>query len=179
MSLRIHEAIEFATIKHGNQKRKGTDIPYIVHPMEVMQILTENDCDENIIVAGILHDTLEDTETEIEEIKEKFGNRVAELVACESEDKSKTWEERKQATIEHLMHCPDDVAVCCLGDKLSNLRSIYYDYLKIGDKVWERFRRGKEKMKWYYLSIGEATKRLSNKKIWQDYHNTLQKIFLT
>ena len=56
---KIHDAIIFATLKHQNQKRKGTEIPYIVHPMEVMQILTENGCSENVIVAGILHDTLE------------------------------------------------------------------------------------------------------------------------
>ena len=61
--MKIHNAIIFASIKHQNQKRKGTNLPYIVHPMEVMQILTENGCSENVIVAGILHDTLEDTDT--------------------------------------------------------------------------------------------------------------------
>ena len=177
MELKIHRAIEFATLKHINQKRKGTDIPYIVHPMEVMQILTENDCSEDIIVAGILHDTLEDTDTELEEIKENFGEYVARLVASESEDKSKSWEERKQATINHLSFAPDDEAICCLADKLSNLRSIYYDYSRLGDKVWERFKRGKDKVKWYYTSIAEATKRLSDRKIWQEYNKLLQKTF--
>lgn len=177
MELKIHKAIEFAALKHANQKRKGTDIPYIVHPMEVMQILTENDCPEDIIVAGILHDTLEDTDTELEEIKENFGEYVARLVASESEDKSKSWEERKQATIDYLFSAPDDAAICCLADKLSNLRSIYCDYLKVGDKIWERFKRGKEKVSWYYTSISEATKRLSSKKIWKDYNELLNKTF--
>jgi len=61
--LLIQKAIIFATKKHEGQKRKGTDIPYIVHPMEVMQILTAMDCSQNVIIAGILHDTLEDTDT--------------------------------------------------------------------------------------------------------------------
>ena len=87
-NMRIHKAIEFATLKHQGQTRKGTDIPYIVHPIEVMQILTASGCEEDIIIAGILHDTLEDTNTEREEIVEAFGARVAELVAHESEDKS-------------------------------------------------------------------------------------------
>lgn len=177
MNLKIHYAIEFATIKHANQKRKGTDIPYIVHPMEVMQILTENGCSEDIIVAGILHDTLEDTDTEFEEIKDNFGEYVARLVASESEDKSKSWEERKQATINHLASAPDDEAICCLADKLSNLRSIYYDCLRLGDQVWERFKREKEKIEWYYISIAEATERLSERKIWNEYKELLQKTF--
>lgn len=87
----IHEAIEFAAIKHRNQTRKSTDIPYIVHPMEVMQILTANGCDEKTIVAGILHDTLEDTATTHEELSEHFGEDVADIVGGVTEDKSKSW----------------------------------------------------------------------------------------
>ena len=76
VSLRIHDAIIFAAVKHKDQKRKGTDIPYIVHPMEVMQILTENEVSEDVIIAGILHDTLEDTDTKPQEIETKFGKAV-------------------------------------------------------------------------------------------------------
>ncbi|MBQ3221078.1 MAG: HD domain-containing protein [Clostridia bacterium] len=176
-NMRIHKAIEFATLKHQGQTRKGTDIPYIVHPIEVMQILTANGCEEDIIIAGILHDTLEDTDTEREEIVEAFGARVAELVSHESEDKSKSWEERKQATVDRLRVCPDSVAICALADKLSNLRSIYYDYQRVGEGVWSRFMRGKEKVRWYYASVAEATKRLQDKPIWQEYFALLQETF--
>lgn len=100
--MKIHNAIIFAALKHQNQKRKETNIPYIVHPMEVMQILTENDCSENVIIAGILHDTLEDTDTKPQEIEAEFGKEVLNLEQTESEDKSKTWKERKQHTIDCL-----------------------------------------------------------------------------
>ena len=176
-NMRIHKAIEFATLKHQGQKRKGTDIPYIVHPMEVMQILTANGCEEDVVIAGILHDTLEDTATEREELVEIFGERVATLVASESEDKSKSWEERKQTTIDRLATCEEEVAICALADKLSNLRSIYYDYQKIGDEVWSRFMRGKEKVRWYYISIGEATARLREKPVWQEYASLVKETF--
>lgn len=90
LSLNIHEAIIFATLKHQNQKRKGTEIPYIVHPMEVMQLLSAEGLPEEIIIAGILHDTLEDTDTKPEEIEQKFGKAILDIVLTESEDKSKT-----------------------------------------------------------------------------------------
>ncbi len=89
MSINIHEAIEFAAVKHRNQKRKGTDIPYIVHPMEVYGILAASGCDEETLIGGILHDTLEYTDTDIEELINLFGQTVAQLVVSESEDKSK------------------------------------------------------------------------------------------
>lgn len=150
---KIQRAIIFATLKHRNQVRKSTDIPYIVHPMEVMQILTAMGCSENVIIAGILHDTLEDTNTKPEEIKEAFGADILNLVKAESEDKSKTWKERKQATIEELNTASKETKLVCYADKLSNIRSIYRDKIELGSKVWERFNASKENIKWYYESI--------------------------
>lgn len=174
---RIHRAIEFAAIKHREQVRKGTNIPYIVHPMEVMQILTAEGCAEDLIIAGLLHDTVEDTDTEIEEIEEQFGAHVAALVAAESEDKSKTWEERKQHTLDYLSTCGEEEAICCFADKLSNMTSIAEDYERIGEKVWERFRRGKEQEAWYYRGIAEATKRFSDRELWKRYSALVNKVF--
>lgn len=153
ITISIQKAIIFATLKHLKQKRKGTEIPYIVHPMEVMQILTDLDCSENTIIAGILHDTLEDTETTPEEILKEFGEDVLSLVKLESEDKSKTWKERKLETINHLKTAMLDVKLICFADKLSNLRSIYRDNLDIGDKIWERFNATREDLHWYYKGI--------------------------
>ena len=141
----IHEAIEFAAVKHRNQVRKGTNTPYIVHPMEVMYILAGNGCDETVIAAGLLHDTVEDAGATLKEIEEKFGKEVADIVAAESEDKSKIWQERKQTTIDRLPNESFEAQLVCCADKLANVRSMYYDFQKIGEKLWERFNAPKEK----------------------------------
>ena len=167
---RIHNAIIYAAKKHEGQVRKGTDTPYIVHPMEVMQILTAAGCVEDVIVAGILHDTVEDTDATLEEISALFGEKVARLVAHESEDKSKTWRERKSATIEHLKNCSDEEAICTLADKLSNARSILADYGLVGEKLWAHFNKDKFSLLWYYSQMRDATKRFSATSIWREYN---------
>ena len=98
----LHESIVFANKAHKGQLRKGTDIDYISHPMEVMQILTAMGADDDLIIAGVLHDTVEDTATTVEEIAEKFGSDIATLVAHHSQDKSQPWEERKASVIDDL-----------------------------------------------------------------------------
>ena len=165
----IHEAIEFAAVKHRNQVRKGTNTPYIVHPMEVMYILAENGCDETVIAAGLLHDTVEDAGATLKEIEEKFGKEVADIVAAESEDKSKSWQERKQTTIDRLPNESFEAQLVCCADKLANVRSMFYDYLKIGEKLWERFNKDKFSLLWYYSQIRDAAKRFSAISIWQEY----------
>jgi (p)ppGpp synthase/HD superfamily hydrolase len=99
----IFKAIEFATRAHSGQYRKGTKLPYIVHPLGVAKILIECDSPEHLIVAGILHDTVEDTSATLDEIKQTFGWDIADLVEAASEpDKSDTWENRKEHTIQML-----------------------------------------------------------------------------
>ncbi len=156
MKTKIHDAIIFATLKHQGQKRKGTDIPYIVHPMEVMHILTANGCGEDVVVAGILHDVLEDTNTTREEVLEAFGQEVLDIVVSESEDKSRSWKERKQATIDHLKHADIKVKLVCCADKLSNIRSVYCDMKKVGERLWDRFNAPKGDICWYYDGIAGA-----------------------
>lgn len=157
-SMLVHKAIEFAAVKHKNQKRKGSDTPYIVHPVEVALFLTECGCDEICITAGVLHDTLEDTETTYEELVEQFGKNVADIVAEESEDKSKSWRERKQATVDRFATASEKAQLVCLADKLSNLRSMVYDYAIVGDGLWSRFSADREKIEWYYRSIINVSK---------------------
>ena len=173
----IHEAIEFTAVKHRNQVRKGTDTPYIVHPMEVMYILAENGCDDTVIAAGLLHDTVEDAGATLQEIEETFGKEVAEIVAAESEDKSRSWQERKQATIDRLPSERFEAQLVCCADKLSNIRSMLYDYQNIGEKLWERFNAPKEKIAWYYKGIVEALSALEDYDMYQELKATVQKIF--
>lgn len=187
MSLNIQKAIVFATKKHSGQNRKGTDIPYIVHPMEVMQILTAMDCSQNVIIAGILHDTLEDTDCTPEEIEKIFGADVCAIVQNESEDKSKTWKERKQQTIDELKGASAESQLVCFADKLSNIRSMYRDKLCIGEKIWERFNADKNSILWYYRSIADILKNsefdnILNSEHWkqlfEEFQNTINLVFL-
>lgn len=154
----IDEAIEFATQAHAGQFRKGTKRPYIVHPVEVADIVATMTKDEEIISAAVLHDTIEDCEGVTEAIlRERFGERVASMVALESEDKSKTWEERKGATILRLKQAPRSVQMIGLADKLSNMRDIDRDYPVEGEDLWKRFRmQSKTAIAWYYRGILEA-----------------------
>lgn len=165
----IFKAIAFAAEKHTGHWRKGTPIPYITHLMNVMKILCEHKCSAAVVVAGILHDSVEDTETTIGEIRELFGETVAILVAAASEknklelsekgekQEEAPWRQRKEETINHLKTETDpEKLLVCAADKLDNIRSMRYDYEKLGDRLWKRFNAGKEDLKWYYHSLSEA-----------------------
>lgn len=151
----IQKAMTFATQAHKGQFRKGTTRPFIVHPLEVGKIVAMMTDDEEIISAAILHDTIEDcADVTKEAISREFSERVAHLVAQESEDKSKTWMERKSATIEHLKHAPREIQMIGLADKLSNMRDIDRDYPECGEELWNRFRmKDKNTIGWYYKGI--------------------------
>lgn len=154
----VERAIEFATKVHEGQVRKGTTRPYIIHPLEVGRIVSTLTDDEEIISAAILHDTVEDCEgVTVERLAEEFSDRVAWLVAQESEDKSKSWYERKSATIERLRTACYEVKLIGLADKLSNIRGIVKDYQEIGEEVWKKFRvKDKNTIGWYYNGIRES-----------------------
>lgn len=156
----ILKAIEFSACAHLGHFRKGSKDPYITHPFEVAKILStavDPETNEALISAGLLHDTVEDTNTTIETIRKEFGEEVAALVASDSEDKQLSWEMRKQNTIDFLRNdATRDMQLLACADKLANLRSIKEDYARIGDRVWEIFVRGKEKQGWYYKGIVEA-----------------------
>lgn len=154
----IDKAIAFATQAHEGQVRKGTSRPFILHPLEVGKIVASMTDDEEVISAAILHDTIEDCEGITEEIlREEFTKRVANLVAQESEDKSKTWMERKSATIAHLKVAPREIQMIGLADKLSNMRDIDRDYPECGEELWNRFRmKDKNVIGWYYKNIRES-----------------------
>lgn len=154
----IDKAIAFATEAHKGQFRKGTTRPFILHPLEVGKIVASMTEDEEVICAAILHDTIEDCAGITEQIIcREFSPRVAELVALESEDKSKTWMERKSATVEHLKVAPKEIQMIGLADKLSNMRDIDRDYPECGEELWKRFRmKDKHIIGWYYKSVRDS-----------------------
>ncbi|MFS0576797.1 HD domain-containing protein [Sporosarcina sp. 179-K 3D1 HS] len=153
----IEKAFQFAMEKHDSQYRKGTDIPYITHPFAVAMILKHHRYCDEVVAAGLLHDTLEDTDTTEQELLLHFGSNVLKLVQAASEpDKSLPWEQRKLRTIADLANkSPDQLAVI-VADKLHNIRSIQSDIDEVGELVWTRFNRGKREQCWYYMSILNA-----------------------
>lgn len=178
------KAVEFARIAHKGAKRKGSDIPYINHPIETSLIVYDMTDDVEVIVAAVLHDVIEDTEFTGEDIKKEFGDRVAALVANESEDKMRhmsaadSWQLRKQATIEHLKTAPIEVKMIALADKLSNMRDTMRDYLLIGDDIWLKFnQKDKNKHEWYQRGILENTKELQETDAWKEYKELCDKVF--
>jgi protein-tyrosine phosphatase len=153
----VLRALEFAARAHRQQLRKGTDLPYITHPVEVAWLLWQSGADEEVVAAALLHDTVEDTATTLEAVREEFGPRVAGLVAAVSEpDKKASWEARKQHTIDHLRTAPMDVKLLACADKISNLRAVLSDLERQGNAVWQRFSRGPDKQVWYYSEIGRS-----------------------
>ena len=163
MMNKLEEAIIYATIMHQGRTRKFTNIPYIMHPLMVAQILSTMTEDEEIITAGVLHDIVEETEGTLEEIEKRFGKRVADLVASESENdypgepRTATWQRRKEESLRVLKNSEDiGVKMLWLADKLANIRSLDRMHAEIGEELWQKLNQKDALMHcWYYRSIGE------------------------
>lgn len=178
----ISKAINFAAVKHSSQVRKGTDIPYIVHPFQVGLILIKAGCSDDVVAAGILHDTMEDARVKYEELEMEFNKNIADIVkACSEPDKKKTWEERKEHTIDFLKTASRDVKIVSCADKLHNISSIYDNWIKVGDSVWLRFKRGKKEQEWYYKELIESLKcsdfNDNQNKVYDEYVAMVYKVF--
>lgn len=152
----LNKAIIFAVKRHAGQTRKGTTIPYITHPLETLATLNTMRADMYLLAAGVLHDVLEDTDTTEEELKDLFGEEIAELVKEHTEDKSKSWLDRKKSSIKKLQEATKREKMLVMADKSSNLRNLLVDYTIKGSDLWRRFNAPKEKQAWYYSSIIDA-----------------------
>ncbi|NRD80225.1 bifunctional (p)ppGpp synthetase/guanosine-3',5'-bis(diphosphate) 3'-pyrophosphohydrolase [Bacillus sp. BRMEA1] len=151
----IEKALEFAAKAHEGQVRKTNNTPMITHPIQVAEILKANGFADEVVAAGYLHDTVEDTDVTLEDIRHEFGSEVARIVAGNTEDKTKSWEERKQHTIDWIRIAPFEIKALIVADKWDNLKSMAADYEVMGDSLWNCFHRGKENQKWYYSQIAE------------------------
>lgn len=174
---RIHNAILLAAQAHQGQFRKGTQIDYLVHPMEVLEILSSMDADTNLLIAGILHDTVEDTDLTLAKIQENFGDDVADLVGRHTENKDLTWEERKQDSVATLRCAEQRYQMLILADALSNLRSMAADYQTEGDQLWQRFHAPREKQCWYYGAMKDAMAPLDRQANCQSKYQELSQIY--
>ena len=174
----VQEAARFAAAVHEGKVRKGTRIPYISHPLEAAVIVAGITGDEEVISGALLHDVIEDAGVTYDELRDRFGRRVADLVLAESEDKTKTWEERKAATIEHMKTAAREVKIICLGDKLGNLRSTAADRLLKGESVWQKFRvKDKAMHEWYYRGVLENLGEFRAENAYREYVRLVEQIF--
>lgn len=180
----LDRAIIFAVKAHAGTERRGKGFPYIVHPMEAMEILATMTADQELLAAAVLHDTVEDTEVTIEDIRAEFGDRVAYLVEQESEEKPKdmseesSWHDRKQAAINRLANTSRDAKMVALSDKLSNIRAIARDYAEIGDALWGRFHSKSPKdHEWHYRNLADALRELQDTAAFQEFESLINKVF--
>jgi (p)ppGpp synthase/HD superfamily hydrolase len=161
---KIQKAIKFATKTHEvyqKQKRKGKDVSYITHPLTVGIILARAQASEDVVAAGILHDTIEDSIPQKKVthgmLAERFGKRVADLVESVTErDKSLPWEERKAAALRRIGEYDYDSLSVKSADVVSNNSEILDDHARYGDEVFDRFSAPKEKMIQHHLRVIEA-----------------------
>jgi (p)ppGpp synthase/HD superfamily hydrolase len=161
MTDRITAAFELAFTLHDGSFRKGTSIPYIVHPMDVASNLIKSGASEDLVIAGLLHDIVEDEDYYLEVIEQQFGAEVRRLVdgASEPEDfrkehnKKDTWRQRKAHTVDRIRDADRDLKLLSCCDKLSNIRDIIRDYRREGDTFWSKFNATKDEQRWYYTSM--------------------------
>jgi len=170
---RFDRALLYATHVHGGQVRKGTTIPYVAHLLAVAATVLEYGGSEDMAIAGLLHDAVEDQggETRLADIRNRFGDRVADIVRSCSDSvvntaagqKKEAWRVRKLDYIEHLKTVDRETLLIALSDKVHNARSILRDLRKpeVGTAVFSRFgNRPKEDTLWYYRELANAFQQL-------------------
>lgn len=175
----IQDALNVAAKAHKDQVRKGTDIPYITHPVGVGMLLQQMKCSPDVIAAGILHDTLEDTPLTREDLLTHFGAHITSLVEAASEpDKTLTWFERKYHTLLDIPHCTTDELYVIIADKLHNLQSIRTDIEIHGDSTWDRFNHGYREQRWYYTNLYQRIKdRKQDVKLIRPFGQEIKSVF--
>lgn len=152
----LFDAIEFAARAHHGQFRKASPLPYLLHPLNVARLLIECGASEQIVMAAVLHDVVEDSNIPADELRTVFGDEVARLVTGVTEpNRRDKWEVRKQDALNYFETAPQDILLLELADKLDNIREIQKDVAREGDAVWQRFNRGRDRQKWLYEQFAD------------------------
>ena len=180
----LDRAIVFAVKAHAGTERRGKGFPFIIHPMESMGIVATMSTDQELLAAAVMHDTVEDTDVTVENIRTEFGDRIASLVAQESEEipegmsEKESWHYRKQASIDRLAKASHDAKIVALADKLSNIRAIARDYEEMGDALWRRFHSKDPKdHEWHYRGLADSLRELQDTAAFQEFESLINKVF--
>ena len=180
----LDRAIVFAVKAHHNTERRGKGFPYIVHPMEAVEIVSTITADQELLAAAALHDTIEDTDVTVEDIRREFGDRIAEIVHAESDQftegvsEEDSWHDRKQAAINRLAAASHDAKIVAMGDKLSNMRAIARDYAIQGDELWNIFHaKNKADHEWHYRGLAASLSELSDTFAYKEFVSLINQVF--
>jgi len=180
----LDRAIIFAVKAHAGTERRGKGFPYIVHPMEAVEIVATITPDQELLAAAALHDTVEDTDVTIEQIRAEFGDRIASLVGAETDvvidgqSEQDSWHDRKQAAINRLANTSKDAKIVAIGDKLSNMRAIARDYAVQGDALWNLFHANDPKdHEWHYRGLADALRDLQDTFAFQEFEMLINQVF--
>lgn len=164
----MQSAFRYAAEKHEGQARKQTAVPYLSHLMAVASLVLEAGGDEEMAIAALLHDVVEDCGgmARLRDVRKRFGDRVARIVeGCTDSfsDPKLEWKQRKDDYLEHVKDADLETRLVSAADKLHNVRTILTDYRKDGEKIWDRFSGKKDGTLWYYRALSEEYQRTSNR----------------
>jgi len=180
----LDRAIVFALRAHAGTERRGKGFPYIVHPLEAVTIVATMTSDQELLAAAVLHDTVEDTDVTIDQIRAEFGDRIASLVAADSDipvqdmNAEDSWYVRKQAAIDRIAASSHDAKIVAMGDKLSNMRAIARDYAMQGDALWNLFRvKNRKDHEWHYRGLAEALRELQDTFAYKEFEQLINQVF--
>lgn len=159
----LFDATRVAADAHDGQFRKGTRVPYLVHPLRVAAVLSHAGLGDTVVAAAILHDTIEDTNVTIEELRRRFPPHVCDLVVSATEpDKSASWENRKTRAVAQVADLATDALCLLCVDKIDNLESLRENLDVEGEKAWRRFSRGRDLQRWYHTTMLDAVRAAAN-----------------
>ena len=191
----LDRAIVFAVRAHAGTERRGKGYPYVVHPLEAVAIVATMTSDQELLAAAALHDTVEDTDVTLEQIRAVFGDRVAALVADDTDripgqagngvpagpglpSEEETWHARKRAAIDRLSKAGREAKMVALGDKLSNMRAIARDHAVQGDALWNLFHtKDRRDHEWHYRGLAEALQELGGTFAYQEFVTLVDQVF--
>lgn len=181
LTRRFEQALVFATREHSGQSRKGTATPYIAHLLSVAGLVLEAGGDEDLAIAALLHDVVEDCggAPMLKDVRRRFGKRVARVVeGCTDTDAypKPPWRQRKEDYLKHLKAADADTRLVSVADKLHNVRSILTDYHEVGDAVWDRFQGKRDGTLWYYRALLKEFSRKKPNRLVNEFQRAVREL---
>lgn len=172
----VEKALRIMLTAHGQQVRKTDGSPYIIHPMMVAKKLAGLNFSDETIAAAFVHDVLEDTDYSEKKLRQELGDKVIDIILPLTEDKSLEWEDRKQKYIQAVKNASVETKAVSIADKIHNLESIIATHQEMGDKIWTKFNRGKDKKLWFEKAMLQAFRESWNHPLIAEYEKLIKQV---